>query len=80
MKKISERRKEELIEELEGLQMELGEIVSQLSSVCDEIGDGHARNYLIAGLEVVAEQGSWLSNDFTLPQWIEQLKGEEIWN
>ena len=81
MKNISERRKEELIEELEGLQDELGDLVNQLAHICHEIGDNHAYRYLIAGLEIVVEQGAWITQDFTLPQWIDQLKNddEETW-
>ena len=78
MKNVSERRKEELIEELEILQPELGEIVSRMSNVCDEIGDGHAQAYLIAPLEIITEQGYWISREFTLQQWIDQLKGKEL--
>lgn len=33
--------------------------------------------YLIAPLEIIVEQGSWLSRDLTLPQWIERLLEDE---
>lgn len=81
MKSVTQERREEIVDELEEIQSELGDLVHRLSRICDELDDGHARNYLIAGLEIVVEQGSWVSRDFTLPEWIAEIKEpEDDWN
>lgn len=64
------------IEAVEEIFEEMSEMVSELARICDRVGDSNARAYLIANLEVVVEQGGWMSRDMTLPQWIERLRGE----
>ena len=81
MKEVTRERREEIVDELEEIQGEMGELIERLAIICNELGDGHARNYLIAGLEIAVEQGSWVSRDFTLPQWIAQItEPEDEWN
>ena len=65
---------QEQIDELKELQDELANVVNRISEICDQIGDEHARRYLIAGMEVAVESGSWMSHDMTLPGWIKELR------
>ena len=64
----------DLINELEDLQDELANIVCRISELCDEVDDKYARNYLIAGMEIAVESGDWMSRNYSLPQWIKDLK------
>ena len=68
--------KQRLIEELEELEQELSNTVNRISEICDELKDTHARNYLIAPMEIIIETGNWMSHDMTLPGWIKQLREE----
>ena len=77
MKAVKPERMAEIVEELEDINYEMGQLVERLSRICDEVGDSNARAYLIANLEIVVEQGSWLHRDLTLPQWIKRLQEPE---
>lgn len=74
MKNLSANQLQEAIERLQELNDQLAGIVTEISGICDEIGDENARRYLVAHLEIAVEQGGWLSHDLTLPQWIERLE------
>lgn len=63
-----------MIDNLRDLNEELAGIVTEISNICDRVGDENARRYLIAPLEIIVEQGGWLSHDLTLPQWIDRLE------
>lgn len=76
MRGASPERMQEIIQEVEEIQDEIAMQVEALANLCEEVGDRNAKMYLIAPLQVRVEQGSWRSNDLTIPQWIERLQSE----
>jgi uncharacterized coiled-coil DUF342 family protein len=72
--KADTKRAKELVDELDVLNNDLAEIVQEISNICSELGDNNAKHYLVAQLQIIVESGDWLSNDLTLPKWIERIQ------
>ena len=76
MNKLTANERFEMIEELEEIQCELGDLVERLSNICEAFDDRNAEAYLIAPLKIRAGLGGYLSMDLSLPKWIERLREE----
>ena len=76
MNKLTVEERYELIDELEELNNELAHTVERISNICNQFDDRNANMYLIAPLQIVVETGGWVSNDLSLPKWIQRLREE----
>lgn len=78
-KKVTEQEREEAIESLYEAKDQLAEAVKTLSKVAIDLDDEHARSYLVAHLRCLVDRNhGYLSRDFTVQDWIEELEaGEE---
>lgn len=69
---------QDIIEQLEQAQNLLREARDIIRDVIHQTHDRHAESYLLAPLEVLIDQDHrWLSRDFNIDRWIEDLQEEE---
>jgi hypothetical protein len=60
------------------IQAEMQEMVGELREIAEQTQDVHANTYVVAQLEcLISDEHSWLSRDFNLTRWIEQLESDE---
>ncbi len=75
--RMNRERIQEIADEVRDIVDNMAVEIEQLASICDELNDNQVRSYLIAPLQIMVEQGSWLSNDMTLYQWLREIENKE---
>ena len=74
---VSVEQREEAIDRICEAQDKLREALAILKGVAQDLGDEHARRYLVANLEcLISHDHEWLSRDFNCDDWVEQLHYE----
>ena len=59
------------------IQSEMQELVGELREIAEQMQDAHANAYVVAQLEcLISDEHSWLSRDFNLARWIEELESD----
>ena len=63
---------------IRNIQAEMQELVGELREIAEQLQDAHANAYVVAQLEcLISDEHSWLSRDFNLARWIEELENDE---
>ncbi len=64
-------------DQIRRIQSEMQELVGELREIAEQMQDAHANAYVVAQLEcLISDEHSWLSRDFNLARWIEELEND----
>lgn len=79
MKQITVDRRDEMIEEVQGIKDEMAGLVERLEAIVREMGDRYLREYLVVQLKIrVDSEHGYLTNDPSLDSVIEALEKMDV--